>query len=156
MIRYSSDVTIDRPPSVVFEALLDPERYAQWTPMVDMSFEDAGPPRVGQKGHFRMAEGPIKGLLAMEIVELEPDRRLVFRVTHPSIDWLAVNTLRPEGAGTRLTYAGEMSLLGWRRVLEPVMGGEIRNGEAKEATRLKELLEQEAAAAAVGASGATA
>lgn len=143
MIRYSSEVTIDRPPRAVFEALLDPERYAAWTPMVDMSFEDAGPPRVGLKGQFRLAEGPIKGMLKMEILEMEPDRRLVIKATHPSVDWLAVNTLRPEGNGTRLTYAGELSLLGWRRILEPVVGAEMRNGEAKEVIRLKELLELE-------------
>lgn len=29
MIRYSSEVTINRPPSVVFRALLDPDLYAQ-------------------------------------------------------------------------------------------------------------------------------
>jgi hypothetical protein len=40
-----------------------------------------------------------------------------------------------------------MSLRGWRRLLEPVIGGEIRNGEAKEAIRLKELLEAEPTAA---------
>jgi len=143
VIRYSSEVSIARAPHDVFAALLDPERYAQWTPMTDMAFEGSGPPRVGQRGSFRLAEGPIKGRLEMEIVELDPDRRIVFRVSHPALDWRAVNTIRPDGAGTRLTYAGEMSLRGWRRLLEPVIGGEIRNGEAKEAIRLKELLEAE-------------
>jgi len=144
MIRYSTEVTIDRPPSAVFEALLDPSLYAKWTPMVDMSFEDAGPPRVGLRGRFRMAEGPIKGMLDMELVELEPDRRVTFRVTHPSLDWLAVTSLRPEGAGTRVTYAGEMSLRGWRRVLEPLMGGEVSKGEAAEILKFKALLEGDA------------
>jgi uncharacterized protein YndB with AHSA1/START domain len=148
VIRYSSDVTIDRPPSVVFDALLDPARYAEWTPMTEMTFEDTGPPREGLRGRFRLAEGPIKGMLDMEIVQLERDRRLVFRVTHPSLDWLAVTTLRPDGAGTRVTYAGEISFRGWRRVLEPFMGGEVSRGEAKEILRFKELLEREPAQAA--------
>jgi len=145
MIRYSSEVTIDRPPSAVFEALLDPGLSAEWTPMADMSFEDAGPARVGLRGRFRLAEGPIKGMLDMEIVELDPDRRVAYRVTHPLVDWLAVTSLRPEGAGTRVTYAGEMSLRGWRRVLEPFMGGEVRKGEATEIRRFKALLEGDAA-----------
>lgn len=148
MIRYSSEVTIERPPRVVFEALLDPARYAQWTPMTDMAFDDDGPRRVGQRGHFRMAEGPIKGRLEMEIVELEPDRRVTFRVTHPSLDWLAVNTITPEGERTRLTYAGELSLRGAMRLAEPFMRGEIQRGEASEALRLKALLEAEADATA--------
>jgi uncharacterized protein YndB with AHSA1/START domain len=146
VIRYSSEVSIARSPHDVFTALLDPERYAQWTPMTDMAFEGSGPPRVGQRGSFRLAEGPIKGRLEMEIVELDPDRRIVFRVSHPALDWRAVNTIQADGTGTRLTYAGEMSLRGWRRLLEPVMGGEIRKGEASEAIRLKELLEAESTA----------
>ena len=143
MIRYSSDVSIGRPPRDVYEALLDPGLYAKWTPMVDVAFEGSGPPHVGQRGSFRLSEGPIKGKLEMEIAELEPDRRIVFRVSHPALEWTAMNTIQPDGAGSRLTYAGEMSLRGWRRLLEPVMGGEIRSGEAKEALRLKELLEAE-------------
>ena len=141
MIRYSSDVIIDRPPSAVFDALLDPALYAKWTPMVDVAFEDAGPARVGMRGTFRMAEGPIKGRLDMELVDLEPDRRVTFRVTHPSLVWLATTSLRPEGPGTRVTYAGEMSFLGWRRLLEPLMGGEVSRGEATEIRRFKALLE---------------
>ena len=144
MIRYSSEVTIDRPPRAVYEALLDPDRYAKWTPMTDMAFDDDGPRRVGQRGHFQMKEGPIKGRLEMEIVELEPDRRIGFRVTHPNLDWVAVNTLQPEGSGTRLTYAGELSIRGAMRLMEPFMSGEVRRGEAGEALRLKALLESEA------------
>lgn len=143
MIRYSSEVTIDRPPRAVYEALLDPARYAKWTPMTDMAFDD-GPPRVGQRGHFRMTEGPIKGRLEMEIVELEPDRTVSFRVRHPSLDWLAVNTIQPDGEGSRLTYAGELSFRGVMRLMEPLMRGEVERGEASEALRLKALLESEA------------
>ncbi|MEW5992156.1 MAG: SRPBCC family protein [Chloroflexota bacterium] len=147
MIRYSTDVTIDRPPRVVFEALLDPDRYEKWTPMSDMAFDDDGPRRVGQRGHFRMNEGPIKGRLEMEIVELEPDRKVSFRVKHPSLDWLAVNTIQSEGSGSRLTYAGELSFRGPMRLMEPFMRGEVERGEAAEAMKLKALLEAEAATA---------
>lgn len=147
MIRYSSEVTIDRPPRAVFEALLDPDRYAKWTPMADMAFDDDGPRRVGQRGHFRMTEGPIKGRLEMEIVELEPDRKVSFQVKHPSLDWLAVNTIQPDGEGSRLTYAGELSFRGLMRFMEPFMRGEVERGEAAEAVKLKALLESETAPA---------
>lgn len=147
MIRYSSEVTIARPPRAVYEALLDPERYEQWTPMADMAFDDDGPRRVGQRGHFRMTEGPIKGRLEMEIVELEPDRKVSFRVRHPSLDWMSLNTIQPDGEGSRLTYAGELSFRGPMRLMEPFMRGEVERGEAGEALKLKALLEAESAAA---------
>jgi hypothetical protein len=80
-------------------------------------------------------------MLDVELTELEPDRRLVFQITHSTLDWKAVSMLQPEGSGTRLTYAGEIRLRGWRRLLEPLAAGEMRRGEGGEALRLKELLE---------------
>jgi uncharacterized protein YndB with AHSA1/START domain len=143
MIRYSSRIVIDRPPAEVFEALIDPSRYGQWTDMVDLRFDAASPPTVGTRGRFRLAKGPIKGLLEMELVELVPSRRVVFRIDHPWLAWTATSELVPVGAGTQLTYAGEVGLRGWRRLLEPIMAGEVRNGEAGEAQRLKVVLESE-------------
>jgi uncharacterized protein YndB with AHSA1/START domain len=141
MIRYTSEVTIGQPPRAVFDALLDPARYALWTDMIDVSFDGTGAPTVGTRGRFRLAKGPIKGLLDMEVTELEPDRRVVFRVTHPALSWRAVSTLDAVGSGTRLTYAGEIKLKGWRRLLEPLVAREVARGEAAEAVRLKAMLE---------------
>jgi uncharacterized protein YndB with AHSA1/START domain len=148
MISYSSEVTIARPPHEVYESLLDPDLYTKWTDMVDVSFDGADTPRVGTRGRFRLAKGPIKGVLEMEVTELDPDRRVVFHVTHPDLDWTAVSTIEPAGTGTRLTYAGDLQLRGWRRLLEPLVGREVRQGEAAEAVRLKALLEATLVAAA--------
>jgi len=148
MIRYSSMVTIKRPPGDVFAAFLDPERYAQWTPMVDTRFHDTEP-RVGTHGDFRFERGPLKGRYEMEIVALDPGRRLEFRVDGSSLRWNAQIGLEPDGdAGTRMTYAGDISLLGWRRLLEPLFAGEVRSGEAKEAEKLRDVLESESSSTA--------
>ena len=141
MIRYSSTHTINRPPPVVFEALLDPARYGEWTEMQGTTWDGDGPVRVGTTGSFRMASGPFAGALRMEVVELAPDRRFVARVTHPKFDWLSTADLEPDGAGTRVTYAGEIRFRGVQRLLEPFIRGEVAHGEAKEVERLKALLE---------------
>ena len=145
MIHYSSVVTIDRRPSDVLDALLDPELYGRWTEMVDTRFEGPGTPAVGTRGEFKLPAGPLKGRYDMEIVRLEPDRRLDMRIDGRSLRWLSNITLEPEGDGTRMTYAGDISLLGWRRILEPLMAGEAQAGEAKEAERFKALLESQSA-----------
>ena len=148
MIHYSSMVTIKRPPGDVFAALLDPERYSQWTPMVDTRFHDAEP-RVGTRGDFRFESGPLKGRYEMEIVALDPGQRLDFRVDGASLRWNARIGLQPDGeGGAQMTYAGDLSLLGWRRLLEPLFAREVRSGEAKEAERLRDVLEAEALPAA--------
>lgn len=142
MIRYSSVVTIKRPPGVVFAALLDPDRYSQWTEMVDMRLDTPGDAKVGSRGRFRLAKGPIKGMLDYTITELEPDRLVTFQIEHPALTWRAMSRLEPVGDGTRLEYSGEIRLRGWRRLLEPFMGAEMRAGEDKEVQVLKALLEE--------------
>ena len=146
MIHYSTIVSIRRPPSDVLAALLDPDQYPKWTEMVDTRFEGEGAPRVGTRGVFRLPAGPLKGRYTMEIVTLEPDRRLDIRIDGSGLRWISRVSLEPEVGGTRMTYAGDISLLGWRRILEPLMAREAQAGEAKEAERFKELLEAEAEA----------
>lgn len=148
MIRYSTIVSIDRPAGDVFAALLDAERYSEWTEMVDSRFEGEGAPRIGTRGAFRLPAGPLKGRYLIEIVALEPDRRLDLRIDGSGLRWISRITLEPEGGGTRMTYAGDISLLGWRRILEPLMAHEAQAGEEKEAKRFKDLLESEGVMAA--------
>lgn len=141
MIRYSSTHIINRPPAVVFDALIDPARYGQWTEMQGTTWDGDDPVRVGTTGSFRMTSGPFAGALRMEVVELVPDRRFVARVTHARFDWVSTADLEADGAGTRMTYAGDIRFRGVQRLLEPLIRGEVSRGEAKEVERLKALLE---------------
>ena len=141
MIRHDTSIEIKRPAADVFAALLDLPGYDRWTDMVDSRWLTPGEPRVGARGEFRMPRGPIKGTLQVEILDLEPGRRVVFDTTHPALRWRAWSVLEPVAEGTRLHYAGEMTLRGWRRILEPLMKGEVQAGERKEVERLKALLE---------------
>jgi uncharacterized protein YndB with AHSA1/START domain len=148
VIRYRTETTIRRPPSAVFAAMLDPDRYGDWTDMTDVRFDGERPPALGTRGRFRLPKSPFRGDLEMEIVEFQQDQRVVFRVTHPSLTWVSWAETRPNGEGTGFVYGGEMKLHGWRRLLEPLLRAEIANGEAQEAERLKVVLEAEAPDAA--------
>lgn len=151
MIRYSTVVSIARPPHEVLAALLDPAFYSQWTEMVDTRFDGPGTPRVGTRGGFRFPTGPLQGDYRMEILGLEPDHQLDIRIDGARLRWMSRITLDPEGDGTRMTYAGDLVLLGWRRILEPVFAREVQAGEAKEAERFRDLLEENGAQAAAPA-----
>ena len=152
MIRYSSAHTINCPPRIVFDVLVDPARYGQWTEMQGTTWDGDGPVRVGTTGSFRMARGPFAGVLRMEVIELERDRRFVARVTHPRFDWISTAELEEAGAGTRMIYAGEVRLKGIERLLEPFIAAEVSRGEANEIERLKALLERPSPSAAPEAS----
>ena len=142
MIAYTSRVEIARPPRDVYDALLDPERFPEWTDMTDVAFDPT--PAVGARGTFRLGAGPIKGVLTSEITELVPDRRITYTIDHPWLHWTATSDLTPTSSGTSLEYAGTVRLLGWRRLLEPFVAREVRDGERREAERLQAILERPA------------
>jgi uncharacterized protein YndB with AHSA1/START domain len=146
MIAYTSRVEIARRPRDVYDALLDPALFPDWTEMTDVIFDAS--PVVGARGTFRLGAGPIKGVLNSEITELVPERRVVYHIDHPWLDWTATSSLTPTADGTSLEYAGIVRLRGWRRILEPLVTREVRDGERREAERLKALLERPVAGAA--------
>jgi hypothetical protein len=88
-------------------------------------------------------KGPLRAKIGLEMVAVELDRRLAFTTFAPgSIHWEGAYTLDalPTG-GTRLSQAGTLRFRGWWRLLEPIVGAEIRAGEIKELERLKTIVE---------------
>jgi uncharacterized protein YndB with AHSA1/START domain len=148
MISYSTRVTVNRPADEVFAALVDAERFHEWTPMEATRWLTPGGPAAGARGEFRITRGPITGTFAMEVVDYEPPRRVAFRITHPALDWDAVSTVEASPSGAIVTSSGRLSLRGWRRILEPLARNEIRTGEQGELERLKAMLERPAAGSA--------
>ena len=118
MIRYELRIDIAQPPAAVYRGLTDPEQFGAWTDMVDIEAA-AGPPTVGDRVRFRLATGPIKGPLEAEYLTLEPDHLVVMRIEHPLLSWTSTSELTPIETGTEFRYAGQISLRGWRRLLEP-------------------------------------
>ncbi len=80
----------------------------------------------------------------VEITQLEPGRRVGFKTVSGPIEWSGSWEVRAVDAGhTEVTAEGEMRLKGLRRLLEPLMAGEIRKGEAAELVKLRAKLEHE-------------
>jgi hypothetical protein len=144
MIRHATSIDIHRPPGAVFAALLDLPGYDQWTEMVDSRWTSEGAPGVGTRGEFTMTKWPLKGTFRVEVVDLQPDRRVAFETSHPALRWRSLAVVEPADGGTRLDYSGELSFRGWRRLLEPLFAGEVQSGERREVERLKALLERSA------------
>ena len=140
MVRYESETEVLRPADEAFRAVLDISRWDEWTDMRDIHQEGSGPPTVGSTGTFTLP-GTFRGPVRFELTAMEPSRRVEYRLTHPSFDWRAVVAVEPVPSGSKLVTSGEFRLRGWRRLLEPFVGREIRKGEAAELVRLKALLE---------------
>lgn len=148
MIPYSSEVTIARPPGQVFPWLVEPAKQARWSD-VPMQPLTEGPMRQGSRMRLSFGRGPLHASLDLEITSLEPDVRLAFTtVSDGGIQWEGAYDLSPaDGGGTRVLQQGMLRFRGLWRVLEPMMGAEIKRGEIAELERLKEIVEGPGASA---------
>ena len=150
MFTYASEVTVDRPAPEVFAAVLDIEHWTEWTDMKDVRHTTAGPIRVGSAGTFSLP-GPFSGPIQYRLTALEPDRRVVYEMTHPSFTWVAELSVVPAAGASRLATSGSFEVRGWRRLLQPIIAREVARGEEGELVRLKAILESAPAQAMAAA-----
>ena len=141
MIHYTGQVGVARRAPDVFAAINDIARWPEWTDMRDVQPDTPGQIHVGSAGTFTLTKGPFKGPIRYEATTVEPDRRVVYHMTHPAFEWEAEMAVEPDDTDARLSTTGSFRLRGWRRLLEPLVGGEIRRSEVAELHRLKAILE---------------
>jgi hypothetical protein len=141
MITYDSRVMIDRPPDEVFTYLVEPPKQALWSD-VPMRKLTAGPWQTGSKMDVTFGKGPLKATIGLDVTALEAGRRMAWASFSGPVDWMGEYRLAPSGPrGTELRQEGRLVFKGLWRLLEPLVGAEIRSGEIKELERLKAAAE---------------
>ena len=141
MIRFSYEETITAPPSDVFARMTDVSHFDDWLDM-DGRPVDPGPIRLGSRFESTDKLGPFKVHGTGEVTRFESDRAFGFRMTMPSaFDFVLDLELENLGGATRLTGGGTMTTHRLWRLLEPLLRIEVPEGEAREARRLKALVE---------------
>ncbi len=77
-----------------------------------------------------------------EIAELETNKRFVIRSkTGPG--WLGIWTFEPDGTGTKFHWTGQMSMKGFARLLEPLIGKQMLSLIDQQFSGLPKLIEAE-------------
>jgi len=144
MINYQSDVIVNRPVEQVYQMAADVARLDDWTDMKGTHLVSGSTLGVGAQIQTTLNMGPLKQAMTFEVSEYEPNRRLSWKtISKGTVDWDAVYTFEPQGpSATKLGTSGQLRLNGPLRLLEPLMAGEVKAGEAKELERLKALIEQ--------------
>lgn len=142
MISYSSEVTIARPSEEVWPYVIEPAKQAQWTDVAMKPITD-GPWRVGTRIEVTFGRRPLRAVIGLELTAFEVDRRMAFTTyTKRPILWDGEYRLEPTPTGgTRLSQAGKLRFRGLWRLVEPMVGAEIRRNEIAELERLKKVLE---------------
>jgi hypothetical protein len=101
------------------------------------------PTEVGARAreHVRFGRGrPDQELVVSASV---PGRTIAWRMVEggPFVGEVALDLETIGPAATRARWSGSFRLTGWRRILEPLVAGEAKAGEAAELQRLKAVLE---------------
>jgi carbon monoxide dehydrogenase subunit G len=143
MLKFSSDLKVNRPVDKVFAWLTNPENQGKFDKSsLRMDVLTPGPWRTGTQLRELRDLGGRKTEVLSEIAELDSNRRFVIRSkTGPG--WLGTWNFEPEGAGTRLHWTGQLTMKGFARLFEPLIGRQMRLQIEQQFANLPRLIEDE-------------
>jgi hypothetical protein len=140
-MKFTIIVTIDRRREDVFAYLADLENLPSWNYAIQQTRKvTAGPVAVGTRYH-QVRTVPTRQEESLEVVELEPGRRLTVRGTLSRLPALLDYDLRTAGDATVLTNAVELGTSGPLSVLAPLATRQIKAAVATNLDVLRQILE---------------
>ena len=143
MLKFSADLFVNRPLDKVFAWLTNPQNQAKFdTSSLEMELLTSAPWQAGSQFREVRNLGGRKTEVFSEITEFEADRLFVIR-SKTGPDWLGTWRFEPEGTGTRLRWTGQMSMKGFARLLEPLIGSQMRPQIDQQFSALPALIESE-------------
>jgi hypothetical protein len=143
MLKFSANLKVNRPVEKVFAWLTNAENQGKFDKSsLKMEVLTPGPWRTGSQFRELRDMGGRQTEVLSELAELEPNRRFVVRSkTGPG--WLGVWDFEPDGAGTRLHWTGQLTMKGFGRLLEPLIGKRMRVQIERQFAELPHLIEGE-------------
>ena len=151
-MQIESQITIARPPADVFRYLA----HAEYLPEYVQDFASVrqvseGAPEAGTEYGYTMARGDAEG--TFQWTRFEPDTALAWhgpsvRAALGRMEPAGWWQLSPEAGGTRVTLVMAPKPGGLLRLLAPFLAAGMRKGNDRALERLKQRLEQDAAAGA--------
>jgi uncharacterized membrane protein len=137
------EVVIDRPVVEVGSFSSDPGNAPQWySNIVSVSWQTPPPVSVGSRMDFVARFLGRTLTYTYEVVELEPNRRLVMRTADGPFPMETTYTwTEVDGGATRMTLRNRGTPAGFAKVTAPMMERAMRRATTKDLSLLKHLLE---------------
>jgi hypothetical protein len=141
------ETMIERPTAVVAAFAGDPTNATEWYANIkSVDWQTPPPVAVGSRMDFVAQFLGRRLAYTYEVVELEPERRLVMRTADGPFPMETTYTWEPAGEGrTRMTLRNRGNPSGFSRVAAPMMERAMRRANTLDLARLKALLEAEEA-----------
>jgi uncharacterized protein YndB with AHSA1/START domain len=138
-----SSIVIDRPPEDIVRIFIDPEKAPLWnTGLERFEVLSAAPGLVGSRARLHFVQGARRYVMEDELLEVEPERRYLSRVSGDMLEAEVETLLTPVEVGTlvtvRWTGSGKKPLL---RVLLPLMRRSVARQTMVDLAKLKKLAE---------------
>jgi hypothetical protein len=145
MLEFAANLRINRPPAAVFAWLTNADNQRKFDQgSLEMQVLTPGPWHAGTQFRELRNLGGRKTTVLSEVAELEQNKRFVIR-SKTGPEWLGVWVFEPEGGSTRLQWTGQLRMKGLSRLLEPLIGRQMRGVVAQQFARLPSLIEREIA-----------
>jgi hypothetical protein len=143
MLKFNADVKVNRPIQKVYVWLTNADNQGKFDKSsLKMELLTPEPWRAGSQFRELRDPGGRKTEVLSEIAELEPNRHFVVRSkTGPG--WLGTWIFEPERTGTRLRWTGQLTMNGFARLLEPLIGKQMASQISNQFSQLPQLIENE-------------
>ena len=143
MLKFSADLRVNRPVEKIFAWLTNADNQGKFDKSsLKMELLTPGPWQAGSQFRELRDMGGRKTEVLSKLAELEPNPRFVVRSkTGPG--WLGIWDFEPDGTGTRLRWTGQLTMKGFARLLEPLIGKQMRSQIEQQFAQLPHLLENE-------------
>jgi uncharacterized protein YndB with AHSA1/START domain len=140
MVKFEISLYVDRPVADVFKYLNDPARMPEWNSNLEEATPSESPVKVGTRIHLRarMLGRKIEG--TTEVVEYEPNKRVVHKLDRP-FPVKSITTFEAENGGTRLVGASEGQPGGFFKLGEGILTRVLKKQLQAQFETAKELLE---------------
>ncbi|HEY7268756.1 MAG TPA: SRPBCC family protein [Dehalococcoidia bacterium] len=147
MIRIESSVEIEQPAEEVFDYISDLSNLREWQAgVIESRVVTPGPVGVGTIFEETAKVGFWKMLATCTVVEFARPRVMAFKATSTGpIEYDGALRVEAGSAGTRLAITGNARLKGIWRLLEPLLGSDIRRETKEELQAVKRNLAARAA-----------
>ena len=138
-----TEIVIDRPRAVVAAFAREPDNVPKWYVNIESAEWKTEPPlSVGSRIAFVARFLGRRLAYTYEIVELDPEARLVMRTSEGPFPMETTYTWTDEpGGGTRMTLRNRGESAGFGKLMAPFMRGAMRRATAKDLAKLKAILE---------------
>jgi hypothetical protein len=143
MLKFAADLRVDRPVEQVFAWLTTAENQGKFDKSsLKMEALTPGPWQAGTQFRELRDLGGRKSEVLSEVAELEPNRRFVIR-SKTGPEWLGIWLFEPDGNSTHLRWTGQLRMKGFGRLLEPLIGHQMRAQIDRQFAQLPSIVEND-------------